>query len=270
MLAGYSKTIRPMDNKKIDLRDVSSERAKQLNQYPQLLQEIFGIDAIEKLNSKDDIKTRANKYLAEGKEFGKIIGACIIASIAYGIIHDQVTARICLEYFSKGFHRRMTDTWDNSPLAPFKKLLAESKSPTMYAFVWGIVATWWVGAILGVPLALAARLGKWPKMELKEILKPIASVLAFMGVSSILTGFYAYFKYRNAKSIPISPDNMQGVDPKNYLSFFVNSCSHEAAYASGIIGGLVCIGYVIYKRYQKAKEQKQLAQEQLLKLVANN
>ncbi len=33
-------------------------------------------------------------------EFAKIIGLCILAAIGYGIVHDQVTARICVEYFT--------------------------------------------------------------------------------------------------------------------------------------------------------------------------
>jgi hypothetical protein len=33
-------------------------------------------------------------------EFAKIVLVCIFASIVYGIAHDQVTARICVQYFT--------------------------------------------------------------------------------------------------------------------------------------------------------------------------
>jgi hypothetical protein len=36
-------------------------------------------------------------------EFLKIVALCIVAAVVYGIVHDQVTARICLEYFTE-FH----------------------------------------------------------------------------------------------------------------------------------------------------------------------
>jgi hypothetical protein len=35
----------------------------------------------------------------------KIAFTCVIAAVIYGIVHDQFTARICLEYFTV-FHRQ--------------------------------------------------------------------------------------------------------------------------------------------------------------------
>lgn len=32
----------------------------------------------------------------------KIVLLCIVAAIVYGILHDQVTARVCAEYFAIG------------------------------------------------------------------------------------------------------------------------------------------------------------------------
>jgi len=33
-------------------------------------------------------------------EFLKIWLLCIVAAVIYGILHDQATARVCVEYFS--------------------------------------------------------------------------------------------------------------------------------------------------------------------------
>ena len=30
----------------------------------------------------------------------KIIAMCVIAAVAYGIAHDSITTRVCLEYFT--------------------------------------------------------------------------------------------------------------------------------------------------------------------------
>lgn len=57
-----------------------------------------------------------------------IIFTSVIAAVIYGIIHDQVTARICVEYFTVG-HPRLID----------------SDSPPVLGLFWGIVATWWAG-----------------------------------------------------------------------------------------------------------------------------
>ncbi len=78
----------------------------------------------------------------------KIIVFCIVAAIVYGILHDQVTARVCVEYFTIG-HPPIFHTDD----------------PTLLAFGWGVIATWWMGAILAVPAVLTSRVGSWPKLR---------------------------------------------------------------------------------------------------------
>jgi len=62
--------------------------------------------------------------------FFTIILLCVDAAILYGIFHDQVTARLCVEYFTIG-HPNIFGT-DN---------------PTVLAIAWGI-CTWWVGFYL--------------------------------------------------------------------------------------------------------------------------
>lgn len=42
------------------------------------------------------------RALAAGVEIVKIVLLCIVAAALYGIVHDQFTARICVEYFSIG------------------------------------------------------------------------------------------------------------------------------------------------------------------------
>ena len=56
----------------------------------------------------------------------KIVGLCIAAAIVYGILHDQITARICVEYFSVA-HPPVWGGIDD---------------PTLLAFTWGVIATW--------------------------------------------------------------------------------------------------------------------------------
>lgn len=73
----------------------------------------------------------------------KIIGLSIVAAILDGVVHDQVTARVCVEYFTIG-HPPVFAT----------------ESPNLLGIGWGIIATWWVGALLGVPLAFAATRGR--------------------------------------------------------------------------------------------------------------
>lgn len=63
-----------------------------------------------------------------------MVALSVLAAVVYGILHDQITARICVEYFTIG-HARLID----------------SDSPTVLGLFWGVVATWWVGLPLSVP-----------------------------------------------------------------------------------------------------------------------
>src|SRR6266513_2858429 len=94
-------------------------------------------------------------------EFLKIVGLGILAAVSYGIIHDQTTVRVCVEYFTIG----------HPPLIP-------STSPTLLALAWGVVATWWVGLPLGFTLASAARLGHRPKLLAAQLTPLILRLLA--------------------------------------------------------------------------------------------
>ena len=66
----------------------------------------------------------------------RIILLGLVSAVGYGLLHDQVTVRISLEYFTIG----------HPPLVP-------TEDPTLLALAWGVVATWWVGLPLGGLLA---------------------------------------------------------------------------------------------------------------------
>ncbi|SRR6266550_6388902 len=105
----------------------------------------------------------------------KIAVTCVIAAVLYGIVHDQFTARICIEYFTI-FHPPIFHT----------------QSPTLLGIGWGIVATWWVGVFFAVPMILAARAGSRPTLRASELLPSIESLLAFMAASAVLFGLTGY------------------------------------------------------------------------------
>lgn len=102
-----------------------------------------------------------------------------MAAIFYGIIHDQVTARICVEYFTIGHPR-----------------LIASDSPTVLGLFWGIVATWWVGLPLGIGLAMAARAGQRPKLSCSHLLRPLGVLLCCMFGVAIVAGLIGFFTSR--------------------------------------------------------------------------
>src|SRR5438874_13435861 len=99
----------------------------------------------------------------------KIAASCILAAVLYGIVHDQFTARICIEYFTV-FHPPIFHT----------------QSPTLLGIGWGIVATWWVGAVFAVPVIVAARAGRCPPLPGSQLLSSIMLLLAFRAAIPLL------------------------------------------------------------------------------------
>src|SRR5947209_19770425 len=93
----------------------------------------------------------------------KIAASCVVAAVLYGIVHDEFTARICIEYFTV-FHPPIFHT----------------QSPPLLGIGWGLAATWWVGAVFAVPLILAARAGRCPTLPASQLLRSILVLLAFM------------------------------------------------------------------------------------------
>jgi hypothetical protein len=174
------------------------------------------------------IRNRLRVYYSV--EFAKIVLACILAAIVYGIVHDQITARICLEYFTV-----------------FHPLVFLTRSPTLLAFGWGIIATWWAGAIVGMLIGIAARFGSNAQMTTREILPLILSLQMFMALCAITFGTIGYFK----GVMPAGIDTMLPVPL--HRRFLADWWAHNASYASGFVGGLTLCAIVAVRRIRSAR-----------------
>ena len=150
-----------------------------------------------------------------------IILLCIGSAICYGIVHDQITARICVEYFTIG-HPPVFGT----------------DSPTLLGFGWGVIATWWVGLILGVPLAMAARLGQRPMRTAAWLVRPIAILLLVMACCAVLAGVIGYILARNRVVFLVGP-LASAVPVERHVPFLIDLWSHNASYLAGFVGGIV-------------------------------
>jgi len=163
-------------------------------------------------------------------EFLKIIGLSVAAAVVYGIVHDQFTARICVEYFTVG-HPPMFDT----------------ESPTLLAFGWGFIATWWVGVILGIPAAWLARVGAKPKLCAAQLLRPLAFLLAIMATGAATVGSIAYMLARNGTLFLTDP-LAQRLPTTKHAAFLADCGAHLASYGIGLFGGVVLCCWIWRER----------------------
>ncbi|MCB9838886.1 MAG: hypothetical protein H6813_06065 [Phycisphaeraceae bacterium] len=163
-------------------------------------------------------------------EFMKIVLLTVVAACLYGLVHDQITARICIEYFTVG-HPRIT----------------ASASPTIVALAWGIVATWWMGLILGIPLALAARLFPGQRMTVGSLVRPLAITLICMGCFASIAGVVGRL-LAGRGDIWLTGWIAEHLPPERHVPFLTDMWIHSASYLGGVIGGLALFVYIIVRR----------------------
>ena len=154
----------------------------------------------------------------------------MLAAIGYGILHDQVTAHLCVEYF----------TVAHPPVFP-------TQSPFLLALGWGILATWWVGLGLGSALAAAARLGPAPRIGLAHLRRPILLLMAASAVAALVAGLCGALLA--AAGVFTLPDDLAAViAPDRQVAFAAAAWAHTASYAAGGLGGLLVIVRTIRRR----------------------
>lgn len=158
--------------------------------------------------------------------FLSIVAMAVLAGIVYGILHDQVTARVCVEYFTIG----------HPPLIP-------SESPTLLALAWGVVATWWFALPLGVALASAARLGDRPRLTASQLLKPVLSLLGAMAIVALLSGVTGYMLAARQSIVPNEWIRLN-IPLAKQSGFIADWWAHSASYITGFLGGIVLCLYV--------------------------
>lgn len=152
-----------------------------------------------------------------------IVVMSIFAAVVYGVIHDQITARICVEYFTIG-HPPIFNTSD----------------PTLLGLGWGIFATWWVGLLLGIPLAIVSRVGTRPKRSLASLFRPILKLLAVMGVGAIVAGAVGGL-LASMGAVFLIGRMADAVPADRHVAFLIDLWAHAASYLIGLVGGLVLL-----------------------------
>lgn len=163
-----------------------------------------------------------------------IVAQCIFMAMVYGIVHDQITARVCVEYFTIG----------HPPVFP-------TEDPTLLGLGWGIVATWWMGLLLGIPLAVAARAGWRPKRNAWSLFRPLAIVFVITGFCALAAGMIGWY-LASTETIGLVGPIAVRLSPDKQMAFLADLWAHATSYLVGSIGGFVVIFQVWFSRRKPA------------------
>lgn len=142
----------------------------------------------------------------------------------YGMIQDQVSARLCPEYFTH--------------LHPPISGLAD---PTLLGFVWGFLGAWWGGAFLGYAAGLAATVGKKPPLPTSALVRPLLGVVLATGFVAAVTGV-AVALHADALGVAVTATAADAVVTSRHQNLLTVSCYHFAAYVTATVAGVgTCI-----------------------------
>jgi len=224
-------------------RDVSKEQLQALTK--RLAEQIKNID-IKNFSPEQN----------DGSEFGtrlqnglSVVILSIVAAIAYGIVNDSVTARMCIEYFNTPavphHYQAMKDMGYEHP--------EKENSPTKIALLWGTIATWWVGAILGSGIALSSQAySGLPALAVSDLIQPIGILLATMLGGAFLAGVTGYVL--SANKIISFPNARKYLPADKQDLFAAVAFSHEAGYIIGEFGGLCLILWILRERIYLSRD----------------
>jgi hypothetical protein len=153
------------------------------------------------------------------REDTRIVGLCILASVAFGIAHDLLSVQACLEYFTV-YHPPVFAT----------------QNPWLLALLWGVYAAWWMGLILGLPLAVFCTRGNGPPVTARRLAHPLAWSLAALLLASLLTwvGVYLLTTYL---PMTLDPVNNRPI-PEVNRRLAASAIAHGLAYSGSVVIGV--------------------------------
>lgn len=164
-------------------------------------------------------------------EPAKIVLLAMAGAILYGIAHDQITIRICPEYF----------TVAHPPLF-------RSGSLTLIALGWGVAATWWAGLAAGVAFALAARAGSLAKLTWRRFVRPAAVLLLVMAIVATLAGFAGHWMASTGRIASVQAWGLM-IPVEKQANFMADVFTHACSYLAGGLGSLVIALAIAWQRF---------------------
>lgn len=151
----------------------------------------------------------------------KIFLLVIFVACIYGVVHDQITIRLCPEYF----------TVAHPPLF-------QTSSLTLLAFDWGVAATAGLGLIVGFLLALVAYEGRAPAFPLSRLWPMVLGLVGIMAILALAAGIAGYSLSR--LGVVAIPEGLSFAIPQSrHDRFMAVWFAHGASYLVGLAGSVV-------------------------------
>ncbi len=148
----------------------------------------------------------------------------IVMMVGYAVVQDQVSARLCPEYFTV-FHNPIPGLTD----------------PTLVGIVWGFVGSCWGGAIMGYAAGLVATLGPRPPLTVRQLVIPMLLLTGAIALVTLVAGLTAY-RHAVMFDIRLDPVVLEDMPIERHHYLFTVACYHLATYVTAVVGTVIlCI-----------------------------
>lgn len=164
-------------------------------------------------------------------EPAKIIFLAMGAAILYGVLLDEISIRVCAEYFTVA-HRHVLNTG----------------SQTLAAIGWGVEASWWGGLAAGILFALAARVGSPQKLAWRHFVRPITVLFATMAACAVAAGFGGNW-LASTGQIPALQAWASMLPIEKHGAFMADLFAHALGYFVGAVGALIIALAAAWRRF---------------------
>lgn len=155
---------------------------------------------------------------------GMIAFACLLAG-SYGMLHNQISYAVGPDYFHAfKFHQFRIPDAQHGPIG---------------AAMVGWAASWWMGLVIGVPIAAMS----FGIPNLPQATKAFALAAIGVVLLTLALGLVSLLVPPPMEFIPVPPD---AADP---IGFGRAAMMHDTSYLAGLIGlvvGLVYMGYKVW------------------------
>lgn len=161
----------------------------------------------------------------------RIVAISLGGTVGYAVIQDQITTRICFEYFT----------------VAHPVLLGLPQHPTVLGLAWGVLGSLFGAIFGGISLAFCCHLGKRPLLPAKKAAIIVLAVLIVMGLTTVISGTIGS-QLASSGKIPVDETLGYDIPPDKHVAFWTVAYAHFGTYSAGISGGVLACFVAIFWR----------------------
>jgi len=162
-----------------------------------------------------------------------ILGVAMLTG--YGMLMDQVSVRLCPEYFTV-LHNPIPGLTD----------------PTLLGLAWGFLGAAGGGVAMGYVAGLTATDGRKPPLATRELIRPMLLLVGGTAVATAVTGAIVAI-HAATFEIHLDPLFAKRIPVERHRSLFTVACYHAAAYASAILGSVILFVWIGRERTKRMR-----------------